>query len=355
MEPKLLETMDITIDGKIIGANNAPYIIAEMSCNHNGDIKKALSLIESAKKAGADAIKIQTYTADTMTIDSKSEGFVIKGGLWDGYSLYQLYEEAHTPWEWHAQLFKKAKEVGITLFSSPFDSTAVNFLEELECPAYKIASFELLDIALIKKVASTGKPMIMSTGMASLDEIKEAVVATRESGCKELAIMHCVSGYPTPVEEANLNTLLLLQEEFDVVVGLSDHTTSTVTSIASIALGARVIEKHFVESHDDETHDAAFSIDSEEMKLLTSSCREAFEALGKGGYNRKESEEGSVQFRRSLYIVKDIEAGAVFSKENIRAIRPGFGLKPKLIEDVIGKKAKTALKRGTPLALEMIE
>lgn len=342
-------TDTIEIDGHVIGKGHAPFIIAELSANHNGDLGRALQSIESAKACGADAIKLQTYTPDTMTIDCDRADFRIKGGLWDGYTLYELYKAAHTPFEWHEAMFKKSREIGITVFSTPFDETAVDLLEELEAPAYKIASFEVADLALIARVARTGKPMIVSTGMADLNEIAEAVQTARDSGCCELVLLHCVSGYPTPVGDANLCTIGDLAMRFDVPVGLSDHTLGTTVSIAAIAAGATIIEKHFTLDRADGGFDSEFSIEPDELVELVSGTRDAWAALGTVSYVRKKSEEPNTVFRRSLYIVKDIEKGTVLSPENVRCIRPGHGLAPKHLEKVLGNRVARDVTRGTPL------
>jgi len=344
----------IEIDGKRIGLEYKPYIIAELSANHNGDINNALKTIEVAAECGADAIKIQSYTPDTMTIDCDKEDFQVKGGLWDGYSLYNLYKWAHTPFEWHEQLFAKAKEVGITLFSTPFDETALELLESLDAPAYKIASFELTDLPLIKRVAETGKPMFMSTGMANLNEIEEAITTARENGCTELVVLHCISAYPAPYEQANLATIPDLANRFDVISGLSDHTLGTVVSVASIVLGACLIEKHFILDRNDKGADSAFSIEPHELKRLVDETAAAHKALGVAGYERKPVENSSMKFRRSLYFVEDIKAGDIITDKNIRRIRPGFGLAPKYLEKLIGKKVKVDIQRGTATTWDLI-
>ena len=344
----------IEIDGKRIGLDYKPYIIAELSANHNGDINNALKTIEVAAECGADAIKIQSYTPDTMTIDCDKEDFQVKGGLWDGYSLYDLYKWAHTPFEWHSQLFAKAKEVGITLFSTPFDETALELLESLDAPAYKIASFELTDLPLIKRVSQTGKPMIMSTGMANLNEIEEAITTARENGCSELVVLHCISAYPAPYEQANLATIPDLANRFDVISGLSDHTLGTVVSVASVVLGTCLIEKHFILDRNDKGADSAFSIEPHELKRLVEETDAAHKALGVAGYERKPVENSSMKFRRSLYFVEDMKAGDVITDKNIRRIRPGFGLAPKNIENLIGKKVKVDIQRGTAASWDLI-
>ena len=292
-----------------------------------------------AKSCGADAIKIQTYNADTMTIDCDKEEFRIHGGLWDGYNLYKLYQWAQTPYEWHKPMFDHARKIGITLFSTPFDETAVDLLEDLNSPAYKIASFEAVDLPLIEYVARTGKPMIISTGMANLEEIAEAVDTARQGGCKDLILLHCISSYPAPVEQSNLRTIPDLANRFDVVSGLSDHTLGTTVSIASVALGACVIEKHVTMSRDDKGPDSEFSLEPRELEKLCSETKNAWHALGSAGYEKKPSEESSVKFRRSIYVVKDIKAGEMLTEENIKRIRPGFGLKPKHFKSVLGKSA----------------
>ncbi len=348
-------TKSITIDGRKIGADYPPYIIAELSANHNGDINRAFKIMEEAKKAGADAIKLQTYTHETITIDCDSEDFQIKGGLWDGQTLYDLYKGAHMPWEWHKPLFEKAKELGITIFSSPFDFSAVDLLEELEAPAYKIASFELIDLPLIKRVAQTGKPMIMSTGMANEEEIAEAIQTARENGCKELVILHCVSGYPAPADQYNLRTIADMAERFDVLSGLSDHTIDNATAIASVALGACLIEKHVTMDRNGGGADDSFSLEPQELQALCKDARTAWAALGHVNYERTEAEKGNAKFRRSLYVVKDIKAGEVFTEENVKSIRPGFGLAPKLYEEILGKKVIRNVFKGEPISWEMLK
>lgn len=340
---------EINIAGRRVAADEPPFIIAEMSANHNGRIDNAYRIIEEAKKAGADAVKLQTYKPDTITLKSDKEEFRIEGGLWGGKTLYQLYEEAHMPWDWHKPLFERARKLGITIFSSPFDNTAVDLLEDMSSPAYKIASFEAVDLPLIKYVAGTGKPMIISTGMADANEIGEAIAAAREGGCKELAILHCVSGYPAPAADYNLQTIPDMIQRFGLVTGLSDHTLDNTTAITSVALGASIIEKHFTLDRSAGGPDDSFSLESPELRALCDGARTAWEAMGQVEYGRKSSEQGNVKFRRSLYAVKDVDAGERLTAENVKSIRPGYGLAPKYYEKIIGGKAKVPLKRGTAL------
>ncbi len=344
----------IEIDGRKIGPDHAPYVICEISGNHNGSFERAITLLEAAAATGADAIKIQSYTPDTMTIDHDSDQFKISGTPWDGYTLYDLYKEAQTPFEWHEGLFKRACELGVTLFSSPFDETAVDLLDDLGAPAFKIASFEAIDLPLIRYTAAKGKPMIISTGMANLSEIHDAVRAAREGGCEDLILLHCVSSYPAPDEQTNLRTLPHLGEAFDCVAGLSDHTMGSAVAVASIALGASVIEKHFTLARADGGPDADFSLEPDEFSSLVTDCKRAWVALGDVAYSLKGAEEGSAQFRRSLYVVKDVEEGDVLSAQNIRSIRPGFGMAPKHLDAVLGSKASRVLKRGEPLSWDMV-
>jgi pseudaminic acid synthase len=346
---------DILIAGRRISASMPPFIVAELSANHGGSLDRALAVMEAAKAAGADAVKLQTYTPDTMTIDHSGPDFQIKGGLWDGRRLYELYQEAHTPWDWHGTLFAKARELGIMVFSTPFDRTAVDFLESLQTPAYKIASFEIIDLPLIRRVAVTGKPTIMSTGMATPEEISEAVEAFRTAGGRDLLLLHCVSGYPTPVAQSNLRRIPQLAEAFGCPIGLSDHTLGTEVAIASVALGVCMIEKHFTLRRADGGPDSAFSLEPDELKALVHGARAAFAALGTGTAARAEVEKGSKAFRRSLYVVEDIGAGETLTVKNIRVIRPGFGIAPKHLPDVIGKRARRALPRGTALSWDAIE
>ncbi|RJX65554.1 pseudaminic acid synthase [Tsuneonella suprasediminis] len=342
------------IADRAIGASSPPYVIAELSANHNGQFDKALAIIDAAKEAGADAVKLQTYRPDTITLDGDSDDFRISGGLWDGRTLYDLYAEAHTPWEWHKPLFDRAREVGITIFSSPFDNTAVDLLEDLGAPAYKIASFEAVDLPLIRYVATTGKPMIISTGMADEEEIAEAIEAARDGGCKELAILHCVSGYPAPAEDYNLRTIPDMIERFGLVTGLSDHTLDNTTAITSVALGASIIEKHFTLDRSGGGPDDSFSLEPADLAALCRDAKTAWSALGNIDYGRKSSEQGNVQFRRSLYFVKDLEAGAVITEDAVRSVRPGYGLAPKHLDSLIGKKVIVSVNRNTAVTSELI-
>lgn len=344
----------ITIAGRRIAADQAPYVIAEMSANHNGSIETAFKLIEAAKQVGADAVKLQTYRPDTITLNCDSEDFRIRGGLWDGRTLYDLYQEAHMPWEWHAPLFAHAREHGITIFSSPFDNTAVDLLEDLNAPAYKIASFEAVDLALIRYVASTGKPMIISTGMADAEEIQEAIDAARAGGCKELAILHCVSGYPAPTGDYNLRTIPDMIQRFGLVTGLSDHTMDNTTAITSVAMGASIIEKHFTLDRMAGGPDDSFSLEPLDLAALCKDSEIAWAALGRVDYGRKSSEQGNVKFRRSLYFVKDMRAGEVITLDSIRSVRPGFGLAPKQLSEVLGKRVKRDVTHATPVSWEML-
>ncbi len=345
----------ISIAGRRIAADVAPYIIAELSANHNGRLETALKIIEEAKKAGADAIKLQTYTADTITLDCDSEEFQIRGGLWDGKTLYQLYQEAHMPWAWHKPLFEHARKLGITIFSSPFDTTAVDLLEDLNAPAYKIASFEAVDLPLIKYVASTGKPMIISTGMADAEEIAEAIEAAREGGCKELAVLHCVSGYPAPAADYNLRTIPDMIARHGLVTGLSDHTLDNTTAITSVALGASIIEKHFTLDRSGGGPDDSFSLEPTELAALCRDSKTAWQALGQVDYGRKSSEQGNVKFRRSLYFVKSLKAGDLITPDSIRSVRPGFGMAPKKINSLIGCKIKCDVNYGEPVIQEKLD
>jgi len=345
----------VRIRDRVIGAGHPPYVVAEMSGNHNGDLGRALALLEAAAEAGADAVKLQTYTADTITLDHDGPGFTIKGGLWDGRRLHDLYDEAHTPWDWHPKLFAKGQELGVHVFSSPFDFTAVDFLQDLDAPAFKIASFEIIDPPLIERCAATGKPLIISTGMANKAEITEAVETARAAGCDQLILLHCVSGYPADPKDINLLTIPDLALNFGTVPGLSDHTHGIAVSVASIALGACFIEKHFTLRRADGGPDAAFSLEPDELRELVEGCRTAWEALGRVHYDAKGSEQGNQVFRRSLYVVGDVAAGEILSDANVRSIRPGYGLAPKHIGDILGRVAARDLKRGEALAWDMIE
>ena len=348
-ERTILKHPSITIAGQGIGIDHAPYIIAEMSANHNGNIETAFKIIEAAKQASADAVKLQTYRPDTITLNCDSKDFQINGGLWDGRTLYELYEEAHMPWDWHAPLFAHARKHGIIIFSSPFDNTAVDLLEDLNAPAYKIASFETVDLPLIEYVASTGKPVIISTGMADAEEIQEAIAAAREGGCKELAILHCVSGYPAPAEDYNLRTIPNLIERFGLVTGLSDHTLDNTTAITSVAMGASIIEKHFTLNRSGGGPDDSFSLEPAELAALCKDSKTAWAALGKVDYGRKSSEEGNVKFRRSLYFVKDMQVGEVVTPDAVRSVRPGFGAPPKYLHQVIGRVLREDVTRNSPV------
>jgi pseudaminic acid synthase len=345
----------IKIAGRPIGNDYEPYVIAEMSANHNGNIETAFRIIDEARKAGADAVKIQTYTPDTITLDSDLPDFQIKGGLWDGKTLYELYEWAHTPWEWHKPLFEHARKVGIPIFSSPFDNTAVDLLEDLNAPAYKIASFEAVDLHLIRYVAATGKPMIISTGMADAEEIEEAITAAREGGCRELAILHCVSGYPAPAEDYNLRTIPDMIERFGLVTGLSDHTLDNTTAIASVVLGTSIIEKHFTLDRNGGGPDDSFSLEPADLAALCRDSKTAWKALGEVDYGRKSSEQGNAQFRRSLYFIEDLREGDVITPQSIRSVRPGFGLSPKYFDQLVNLRVKTNVSRGTAVTWDMVQ
>lgn len=342
------------INDRPIGPGHPPYVIAELSANHNGSIERAKDSIRAAAAAGAHAVKLQTYTADTMTIDCDRDGFVIQGGLWDGYKLYDLYAEAHTPFEWHAELFALARSLGIHIFSSPFDESAIDLLRGLDAPAYKIASFELTDLPLIAGAAATGKPLLMSTGMASQGEIAEAVKTARDAGAGGVLLFHCISQYPAPMEAANLAKIVSLRDSFDVVVGLSDHTMGNVAAIAATALGAAAIEKHFTLSRADKGPDSSFSLEPEELRRLVADTHDAWLALGTAGFDRPASEGSSKAFRRSLYFVADLPAGTILDSSHIRRIRPGFGLPPKHLDDVLGRKLAKAVRRGDPVGWDAL-
>ena len=343
------------IANTVISKDAEPFIIAEMSGNHNQSLERALEIVEAAAKAGAHALKIQTYTADTMTLDINEGEFFISDpkSLWKGTSLYKLYQEAATPWEWHKPIFDRARELGVIAFSTPFDETAVDFLEELDVPCYKIASFENTDIPLIRKVAATGKPMIISTGMATVAELDETVRAARESGCKDLVLLKCTSTYPATPENTNILTIPHLRELFNCEVGLSDHTMGIGVSVASVALGACVIEKHFTLRRADGGVDSTFSMEPSEMRALVVESARAWQALGKVHYGPTEAEKKSLIYRRSLYIVQDMKAGEKLTPENLKAIRPGYGLPPKFYTQALGRKVQRDIKRGTPLSWEL--
>jgi pseudaminic acid synthase len=342
----------IAIAGRPIGAGHPPYVIAEMSANHNGDLNAALEIISMARSCGADAVKIQTYRADTITLNSDLPDFHIKHGPWAGRTLYELYDWAHTPWDWHKLMFEHARREGITIFSSPFDNTAVDLLEDLGAPAYKIASFEAVDLPLIRYCASTGKPMVISTGMADADEIAEAVAAAGDAGCRQLVILHCVSGYPAPASEYNLVTIPDMARRFSVLTGLSDHTLDNTTAIASIALGACVIEKHVTLDRSRGGPDDFFSLEPPELTALCKGARTAWEAMGQVDYGCKSSEAGNAKYRRSLYFVKDLAAGELITPDAVKSVRPGFGLPPKMLDQVLGRRTARAVARNTAVRQE---
>ncbi|MCP2044065.1 pseudaminic acid synthase [Pontibacter sp. HSC-36F09] len=344
---------DITIAGRPIGPGHKPFIIAEMSGNHNQSLERALAIVDAAADAGADAIKLQTYTADTMTLPGALT-IEDEGSLWKGRELYDLYKEAYTPWEWHQPIFERARERGIIAFSSPFDESAVDFLESLDAPAYKIASFENTDHPLLRKVAATGKPVIMSTGAATVQEVAEAVQVLQEEGCLELILLKCTSTYPATPENTNLRTIPHLSALYDLQVGLSDHTMGVGASVAAVALGATVIEKHFTLSRADGGVDSAFSLEPAELQSLVVESERAWLAMGHVQYGVQRAEEKSRLFKRSVYASKDIQAGETFTKDNIRVIRPGLGLPPKHYEDLLGKNAAQDIKAGTPLSWDMV-
>jgi pseudaminic acid synthase len=345
----------IFINKRQISLNKPTYIIAEMSANHNKSFEKAVKILEEAKKAGADAVKLQTYTPDTITIDCNNDYFKIKDTIWKGKNLYQLYKEAYTPWEWQPKLKKIADALKIDLFSSPFDASAVDFLEKMNVPAYKIASFELVDIPLLKKVATTGKPVILSTGMATLKEIEEAVNTLEDNMCKNIALLKCTSAYPASAEEMNLRTIPHLSKTFKVPTGLSDHTMGNTIAVAAVAIGACIIEKHFCLDRNNLGPDSSFSMEPNEFKQMVKDIRTTEKALGKINYELTDSQEKSKAFRRSLFAVENIQKGEIFTNKNIRSIRPSYGLPPKYLEVIFGKKAKTNIQKGTPLAWEILE
>jgi len=345
----------IEIAGRKIGPDFEPFIICELSGNHNGSLERALALVDAAAATGCDAIKIQTYTADTITLDVDRPEFVLHGGLWDGRTLHDLYGEAFTPYEWHPALFARAKALGVPMFSTPFDDTAVDLLESLDAPAYKIASFEIVDLPLIARVAACGKPMIISTGMANEDEMQAAVDTATTGGAAGVVLLHCTSSYPAPMTAANVRNVPMLAQRFGVVAGLSDHTPGIAASIAAVAQGACVIEKHFTLARADGGPDAAFSLEPAEFSALVRECKDAWRALGQAGFKREGVETANMQFRRSLYVVADVAAGEALTRDNVRSIRPGLGLEPKRLPDVLGRKAARALKRGEPLAEDMLK
>lgn len=342
------------IDNREIGLDYPPYIIAEMSANHNGSIEKAFQIIEMAKARGADAVKLQTYKPDTITMKSNRPEFKIEHGLWKGKTLYDLYESAYMPWDWHEPLFQKAKDVGITIFSSPFDFTAVDLLEKLDAPAYKIASFEAIDIPLIEYVAQTGKPMIISTGMANKREIQDAVDSALAAGCRELAILHCVSGYPAPASDYNLRTITDMRESFNCEVGLSDHTLDNTSAIVSVAMGASIIEKHVTLDRTGGGADDSFSLEPADLENLCVGAKTAWESMGKVDYELKKSEKDNVKFRRSLYFAKNMKKGDVINADCIRSIRPGYGLPPKLYKSIIGSTVTVDIKKATAVTEDLL-
>ena len=345
----------LTINNRIIGDGNPIYIIAEMSANHNKNIKTALKIIEAAKKSGADAVKIQTYSADTMTIDCNNKHFLLKDTIWKGQTLYELYSKASTPWEWYPELKDKAQKIGIDIFSSPFDHTAVDFLEKMDIPAYKIASFEIVDIPLLKRIAATKKPVILSTGMASYDEINEAVTVLKNSGCKELALLKCTSAYPASPKEANLKTIPDLANKFNVAAGISDHTMGSTVAIGAVALGACIVEKHFTLSRKIHGPDSSFSMEPDEFKKMVNEIRILEEAVGKICYDITKKQKQSLVFRRSLFVTKDIIKNENFTFNNVRSIRPGNGLHTRYIDNIVGEKASINISKGSPLTWEMIK
>lgn len=351
----MVKNTALKINNHYIGEQYPPYIIAEMSANHNGSIENAKKIIRAAKQCGVQAVKLQTYTPDTITMKIDRKDFYISGGLWDGRTLYDLYQEAHMPWNWHSPLFDYAKENEITIFSSPFDCTAVDLLENLNAPAYKIASFEAIDLPLIRYVASTKKPMIISTGMANQEEIQEAVDAARGGGCNELALLHCVSGYPAIPGDYNLKTIEDMKNRFNCVIGLSDHTIDNTTAITSIGLGAKIIEKHFTMNRAGGGPDDSFSLEPEELMALCKSAKIAWNAIGRVDYGLKSSEQGNIQFRRSLYFAKDLKAGDVIDDQAIRSIRPGYGLAPKYLDSLIGQELKGDVTRGQPVKIDCLK
>jgi N-acetylneuraminate synthase len=347
--------MEFQIAGRKIGPGHPPFVICELSGNHNGSLERALAMIDAAAATGCDAIKLQTYTADTLTLDCDGPGFHIEAGPWAGRTLHDLYAEAFTPYAWHAALFERARQHGVILFSTPFDETAVELLEGLETPAYKIASFEAIDLPLIARVASCGKPMIISTGLASLAEMEEALRTARDNGAAGIALLHCVSAYPAPIDEANVRTVPDLARRFGVVTGLSDHTPGTAAAVAAVALGASIIEKHFTLARADGGPDAAFSLEPAEFAALTRDCKAAWSALGSATYDELGSEGAAAGHRRSLYVAAAVKAGEALTAGNVRSVRPGYGLAPKHLPDILGRHAARDLKFGEPLDWSMVE
>jgi len=353
---RIHENKKMQIASSHVGVSYAPFIIAEMSGNHNQSLDRALEIVEAAARAGAHALKLQTYTADTMTLDVDKEEFRISDpdSLWSGSSLHSLYQQAHTPWNWHKPIFDRARELGLVAFSTPFDETAVDFLETMAVPCYKIASFENTDIPLIRKVAATRKPMIISTGMATVAELDETVRAAREAGCHDLVLLKCTSTYPANAENSNVRTIPHMRDLFGCEVGLSDHTMGVGAAVAAVALGATVIEKHFTLRRADGGVDSAFSLEPDEMAALVTETTRAWQALGRVSYGATEAEKQSLQFRRSVYVVEDVGAGEVFTRINLRSIRPGFGLPPKFLDQVLGRRASRDIKKGTPLSWDLL-
>jgi len=343
------------INNRVISNKHQPYIIAELSANHNGSIERAKLSIKAAKDSGAHAVKFQTYSADTMTINCSKADFLIKGGLWNGRKLYDLYEEASTPYDWHQELFSYAHEVGIDCFSTPFDESAVELLEELKTPAYKIASFELTDLPLIRVAAKTGKPLLISTGMGSEEEISEAVTAALNAGSTSILLFHCISSYPTPINQSNLRKIINLRNKFGVEVGLSDHTLGATAAISAVALGASAIEKHFTLNRKDKGPDSEFSIEPSELINLVTSTKDAWLSLGCGDFTRPSAEQSSLAFRRSIYFIRDLKAGQSITDNDIRRIRPGFGIPPKFYDEILGRKVKTNVSFGDPVSFENLE
>ena len=348
-------TKTCEIDGRLIGRDHTPFIIGELSANHNGDLERARAILRATKNAGADAVKLQTYTADTMTIDCDRDEFTIRGGLWDGSSLYELYQDAHTPWEWHPVLFEDARELGLTIFSSPFDATAVDFLENLGASAYKIASFEIIDIPLIEQCARTGKPLVISRGMATLQEIEMAIEAARQAGCENILLLHCTSGYPTSVDESNVSKIAHMSKMLDLPVGLSDHSIGAAVPIAACALGAVAIEKHVTLQEGDGGPDGAFSLSADEFKTMVAGCRDAYRAIGSPSYKPTPDELANRALRRSVYAVAPITKGETLTRKNVRCIRPGLGLPPREYEPILGCIAARDIERGEPMNWDMIK